>query len=346
MRLRLSDIAARAGVSEATVSRVLNDRPGVAEGTRSSVLSALDVLGYERPTRLRTQAAGLVGLIVPELENPIFPRFADVIETDLAQHGYMPLLCTHSLGGTHEDEYVRMLLDRGVSGIIFVSGIHAVEGTDPARYAALRARGMPIVLVNGYLPGVDAPFISNDDAASVELAVSHLAQLGHRRIGLALGQRRYVPVARRIEAFHAAVRQHLDGAAGDVDAMVECTFFRLEGGVAAANALLDKGATGIVCGSDMMALGAIRAARQRGLRVPDEVSVVGSDDSVLIEFTDPPLTTLRQPVPAMGAAAVRALLDEIISGAGAPGEYVFRPELVVRGSTARAPQAASWGSVG
>src|SRR5215207_8959857 len=120
MRARLADIAVQAGVSEATVSRVLNGRPGVADGTRQAVLTALDVLGYERPTRLKKRSAGLVGLIVPELDNPIFPAFAQIIESALARHGYTPVLCTHTPGGVHEDDYTQMLLERGVSGIIFV----------------------------------------------------------------------------------------------------------------------------------------------------------------------------------------------------------------------------------
>src|SRR3954452_18216894 len=132
-RARLADIAVQAGVSEATVSRVLNGRPGVADGTRQAVLTALDVLGYERPTRLKKRSAGLVGLIVPELDNPIFPAFAQVIESTLAQHGYTPVLCTQSPGGVTEDEYVEMMLDRQVSGIVFVSSLSADTAADPSR---------------------------------------------------------------------------------------------------------------------------------------------------------------------------------------------------------------------
>jgi DNA-binding LacI/PurR family transcriptional regulator len=339
VKLKLADIAARAGVSEATVSRVLNSKPGVADGTRQVVLTALDVLGYERPARLRKRSAGLVGLVVPELENPVFPLFAQVIESALVKHGYTPVLCTQTPGGVHEDDYVQLLLERGVAGIVFVSGQHADTTTDAARYTDLRTRKLPIVLINGYMSGVDAPFISNDDAASVELAVRHLVQLGHRRIGLALGPRRYVPVVRKIAGFRLALARHLGPDIGDDDvtAMIECTHFSVEGGAAAASALVDRGATAIVCGSDLMALGAIRTARDRGLRVPEDVSVVGSDDSLFMQFTDPPLTTVRQSVSAMGSAAVRALLDEI-AGIPAPrAEYVFRPELVVRASTAVAP---------
>jgi DNA-binding LacI/PurR family transcriptional regulator len=112
VRARLSDIAQQADVSEATVSRVLNDRPGVSPDKRQAVLTALDVLGYERPQRLRKRSAGLVGLVVPELENPIFPAFAQTIESALAHRGFTPVLCTQTPGGVTEDEYVEMLLRR------------------------------------------------------------------------------------------------------------------------------------------------------------------------------------------------------------------------------------------
>jgi LacI family transcriptional regulator, repressor for deo operon, udp, cdd, tsx, nupC, and nupG len=339
MAARLADIAAQAGVSEATVSRVLNSKPGVADSTRQAVLTALDVLGYERPIKLRLHSAGLVGLIVPELDNPIFPAFAQVVEPALARHGYTPVLCTQTPGGVHEDEYTRMLLERGVAGIVFVSGLHADVTADPARYRALRAGGLPIVLVNGYLEGVEAPFISNDDVASMELAVAHLCTLGHTRIGLAVGPRRFVPVIRKIDGFQQAVARHLGIA--DAEPWVESFMFSVEGGAMAAERLIERGTTAVICGSDLMALGVIRELRARGFSVPRDVSVVGYDDSPLMVFTDPPLTTIRQAVQAMGAAAVQALLDEIAGTPVAHGEYVFRPELVVRSSTGLAPASAS-----
>jgi Periplasmic binding protein-like domain len=123
----------------------------------------------------------------------------------------------------------------------------------------------------------------------------------------------------------------------DVTPLISLSLFGVEGGAAAAGRLLDRGVTGIVCGSDLMALGAIREARSRGLRVPADVSIVGYDDSPLVAFTDPPLTTVRQPVSAMAVAGVRALIDEINGHPAPHSEYVFSPELVVRGSTAIAP---------
>jgi LacI family transcriptional regulator, repressor for deo operon, udp, cdd, tsx, nupC, and nupG len=339
-RPRLQDVAAQAGVSEATVSRVLNGKPGVGEETRLQVLTALDVLGYERPAALRSASAGLIGLVVPELVNPIFPAFAQMIESGLAGHRYTPVLCTQTPGGVTEDEYVEMLLARGVSGIIFISGLHADSTADPGRYHALTERGLPIVLVNGYLPGLDAPFLSCDDATGVDLSVGHLAALGHRRIGLAMGPARYVPARRKLEGFHAAMRRHLDPAPthDEITSLVEWTIFTADGGADATAALLDRGVTAVVCGSDVMAYGAIRVARARGLRLPEDLSLVGSDDNPVLDFVDPPLTTVRQPVLEISAAAVRALLDELAGSPAPRAEYMFRPELVVRGSTMRPPR--------
>ncbi|GAA4867205.1 LacI family DNA-binding transcriptional regulator [Serinicoccus chungangensis] len=332
-RGRLADLAAYAGVSEATVSRVLNDKPGVAVATRQAVLTAVDVLGYERPSKLSRNSAGLVGLITPELTNPVFPMFAQSIETQMAAAGFTPVLCTQTPGGVHEDEYVQMLLDRGVSAIVFVSGYHADSRADVDRYTALRERGLPIALVNGYREGIHATFISHDDHASMRLAVRHLRDLGHTRIGFATGPARYVPVQRRIEGFREAMAD-LDGHDGvDLDELICTTLFSVEGGAAAGRHLIEAGATGIVCGSDVMALGVVRAATQLGLSVPGDLSVVGGDDVPFMTFVDPPLTTVRMDVMGMAAAAVTAVLEEIAGEPVDRREYLFDPELILREST-------------
>jgi DNA-binding LacI/PurR family transcriptional regulator len=336
MTMRLAEIAARAGVSKATVSRVLNGARGVATDTRDSVLAALDALGYEFPPRQRR--AELVGLITPELDNPIFPALAEVMGQALTRQGYTPVLATQTPGGSTEDELTEMLVSRGVSGIIFVSGLHADTTADTARYARLHEQHVPFVLVNGFSPGIEAPFVSPDDRAAMRLAVAHLAELGHERIGLALGPERFVPVQRKIEGFRIGMREHLGLSAEESRQLVEHSLFSLEGGQAAASALIGRGCTAVMCASDMMALGAVRAARQRGLTVPGDISVVGFDDSPLIAFTDPPLTTIRQPVKAMGQVAVNALLEEMGGTPPPRTEFVFMPELVVRGSTAAGPR--------
>src|SRR5439155_7763840 len=132
------------------------------------------------------------------------------------QHGYTPVLCTQTPGGVTEDEYVELLLDRQVSGIVFVSGLNADTTADPDRYRKLVARPLPIALVNGYVEGVEAPFVSCDDRAAGELAVRHLADLGHRRIGFVSGPRRYLPVQRKLAGYEAAMRELFGESGADL----------------------------------------------------------------------------------------------------------------------------------
>jgi DNA-binding LacI/PurR family transcriptional regulator len=335
VRTRLTDLAEQAGVSTATVSRVLNGKPGVSAQAREAVMAALDVLGYERPSTLRARSTGLIGLVVPELSNPVFPAMAQSIESMLTRRGYTPLLCTQSPGGTTEDNYVEILLEHEVAGIIFVSGLHADTTAATERYHVLRGRGMPIVLVNGRADDVDAPAVSTDDAVAVEQALAHVLALGHRSVGLAVGPTRFVPARRKVETFTELLRTRLGIA--DPAPHVVSTLFTVEGGTQAAHELIDSGHTAILCGSDLMALGAIRAARSRGMDVPADLSVVGFDDSPLIGFTDPPLTTVRQPVAALSQAAVAALMADINGTPASRTELLFHPELIVRGSTGAAP---------
>ncbi|ORT58604.1 LacI family DNA-binding transcriptional regulator [Streptomyces sp. CB03238] len=334
MTRRLAQVAKKVGVSEATVSRVLNGKPGVSEATRQSVLTALDVLGYERPTQLRGERARLVGLVLPELQNPIFPAFAEVIGGALAQQGLTPVLCTQTKGGVSEADYVDLLLQQQVSGVVFAGGLFAQADAPHDHYHRLAERNIPVVLVNASIEGLDFPCVACDDAVAVEQAWRHLASLGHERIGLVLGPADHVPSRRKLEAAQGAAR-----AAGLewADEFVERSIFSLEGGQAATSRLLERGVTGIVCGSDPLALGAIRAARRRGLSVPSDVSVVGFDDSAFMTCTEPPLSTVRQPIEAMGRAAVDLLCAQIQGTQTHSGELLFEPELVVRGSTAPPP---------
>jgi DNA-binding LacI/PurR family transcriptional regulator len=256
----------------------------------------------------------------------------------LSQRGYTPVLCTQTPGGVSEDEYVEMLQARGVSGIIFISGLHADSSLDHSRYQKLIDQGLPVVLVNGFSDAFDAPFVSTDDAVAMRLAVNHLYSLGHRRIGLAIGPTRFVVAHRKVEGFVKAMREIVGVSEEEARALVAHTLFTVEGGHAAAVRLMtDHKVTAIVCGSDLMALGVVRAVRAAGRSVPGSVSVVGFDDSALMSFTDPPLTTVRQPVLAMSQAAVQSLADEIAGHEPPRGEYLFAPELIVRASTAAAP---------
>jgi len=332
-KIRLADVGRRAGVSESTVSRVVNNRPGIKPETRQAVIAALELLGYQGPERLRERRGGLVAMITPELENPIFSLFVQAIEAELVRQGYIPALFTQDPSGLSEDGHVETALEQGAAGIIFVSGLHADATTDADRYHRLVGRSLPTVLVNGYVPDVEAAFVSCDDRDAGRLAVSHLISLGHRRIGMVSGPERFLPARRKLDGYLEAMR------ANGLAEMVEVAlWFTVEGGHAAAARLLTGGATALVCGSDLMALGAVRAARARGLSVPADISVIGFDDSPLMSFTDPPLTTVRQPVIAMSTTAVRVLVDEIDGRPLRHSESMFGPKLVHRSSTSAAPE--------
>lgn len=332
-KVRLSDVARHAHVSTATVSRVLNGKRDVSDATRHAVLAAMDMLGYARPTPTHTRSGGLIGLIVPELSNPVFPMFAQEIEHLLTPRGYTSILCTQAPGGISEDDFVSILLERQVSGIVFVSGLHADLQADPTRYQ--RLANIPFVTINGYNPQVAAPSFSCDEFTAAARAVDHLVDLGHTRIGLAIGPQRFVPTRNKIAGYQDAMTRRLPNQ----PTMIVDSLFTLEGGQAAAAQLMTRGATAIIAASDLMALGAIEYVRSTGLSVPEDVSVIGFDDSPLVAYTNPPLTTIRHPVRQISRAAVSTLLQMMAPTppAIANTALTFTPELIARGSTSKPP---------
>src|SRR3954466_15948299 len=219
---KLADLDHQARVSNRTVSRDLNGKPGVSHATRQAVLTALDVIGYERPTNLRSRKARMVGLVVPELANPIFPAVAEVVAGALAQRGFNAVLCTRT-GTMSEAQYVEMLLERQVSGMIFAGGQYAEADAPHEHYTRLLKLRLPVVLVNAAAEHLDFPRVSTDDAVAMDQAYAHLAYLGHERIGLIVGPPDHVPSRRKLEAFEAAVAR-TTGKALDPE-LVERTIF-------------------------------------------------------------------------------------------------------------------------
>ena len=332
MTRKLADVAAHVGVSQATVSRVLNDKPGISQATRDAVLTALDVLGYERPAKLRGERARLVGIVLPDMNNPIYPAIAESMAGALAKRGFSPVLCTRTVDGVSEVDYVGLLVEQQVSGVLFAGGLYQHTDADHAHYAVLRERSLPTVLVNAAVPGLGFPQVCTDDGHGVDQAYGHLNALGHDRIGLLLGPTDHVPSARKLAAFLAARERHGNGGAPLVG---RAPFAMAEGQVAAAR-LIGDGAEALICGSDITAIGAVRAARRLGLSVPTDISIIGYDDSPVMAFTEPPLTTIRQPVESMGRAAVALLISQIDGQPSRADELLFEPELVVRNTTGAA----------
>ncbi|MFI7387350.1 LacI family DNA-binding transcriptional regulator [Streptomyces sp. NPDC049813] len=340
MNKNLVDVARFAGVSEATARRALNGSALVAPATRERVLRALDVLGLPRPAAVQTERSPLVGVVVPDLQNPVFPAFAEAIASRLNKRGLIPVLCTRTSDGVSEANYIEMLLAQNIGGIVFIGSSYTDAG--PEQGAALRRREVPLVLVNPADENADAVQVSADDADAVRQSLTHLTGMGHERIGLLVGPVGHVPSARKLAAF-AAFWSARRAASERWMPLVGHALFSMEAGAAATETLLRNGATAIVCGSDELALGAVRGARRLGLAVPDEVSVTGFDDSLFMGVVDPPLTTCRQPVARMADAAVEALAQQIQGRPIEPGVTLFETQLIVRGSTGRPGGAAQRG---
>jgi LacI family transcriptional regulator, repressor for deo operon, udp, cdd, tsx, nupC, and nupG len=330
MRPRLAEIATRADVSEATVSRVLNARPGVANNTRRKVLDVLADLGYEDIHRQHT-GSGAIGIVTPELTNPFFPHLAQHIESVLAHHGYISMVCSSTAETVHEQDFLDFLLAQRSSGVVVVNGRYALPGVGYGPYQNLVDHGVPVVLVNGFsgAPPVAAVGINVADAASS--AVRYLGSLGHERIGLVVGPTRYPTANDFVTGYRAGLATL---GLGFDESLVSETPWTIEGGQAAAAPLLERGVTGVVCSNDLMAVGVVAAAHAWGASVPEDLSVVGFDGSPLISFTDPPLTTLRQPAALMATAIASLLVGDHRNSTRVPTQR-FRAELVIGQSTGR-----------
>lgn len=333
-RTSMADIAAHAGVSTATVSRVFNGVGQVSDETRRKVLTAIDELGYDRPAPERTPDTPTIGVIVPELTNPIFAAFAHHLQEEVARAGGIAMIRSQTPGATSEFDHLSSLLEHRVSGLIFVSGRHADLLADLGPYHEVVARSIPLVTINGARAEIPAPDFSTDDTLGIRDAVTHLHELGHSRIALLTGRTHIVPALRKAEAF----TQVMEELVGDRSPIIEETFYTYEAAAAHTNGLIERGVTAIVTGSDLQALGAIRTITSLGLSVPEDISVIGFDDSFLMSHLSPGLTTVHQPVPAIVAAAVRNLFEALATPDYTPehADYVFSPDLVVRATTARA----------
>ena len=333
-RTSMADIAAHAGVSTATVSRVFNGVGQVSDETRRKVLTAIDELGYDRPAPERNPDTPTIGIILPELTNPIFAAFAHHLQEEVARAGGIAMIRSQTPGATSEFDHLSSLLEHRVSGLIFVSGRHADLLADLGPYHEVVARSIPLVTINGTRAEIPAPDFSTDDTLGIRAAVTHLHELGHSRIALLTGRTHIVPALRKAEAF----TQVMEELVGDRSPIIEETFYTYEAAAAHTNGLIERGATAIVTGSDLQALGAIRTITSLGLSVPEDISVIGFDDSFLMSHLSPGLTTVHQPVPAIVAAAVRNLFEALATPDYTPehADYVFSPDLVVRATTARA----------
>ncbi|MFD3620381.1 LacI family DNA-binding transcriptional regulator [Streptomyces sp. NPDC058676] len=323
----IKDVAAEAGVSVATVSRVLNDHPSVSADARTRVLAAVEVLGYRRNAvarSLRTDQTHTLGLVISDVMNPYFTELARSVEEEARALGYSVIIGNADERPDLQDHHVRNLLDRRIDGLL----VSPTDGGSPLMLGAARG-GTPMVFVDRWIPGVDVPVVRADGLAAVRDLVAHLHGLGHRRLAIIAGPAATTTGQERVAAFRAALHAH--GLALP-DVYIGQGDFQAASGRRVTEGFLDlpEPPEVVFATDNLMALGALDAIRARGLSVPEDIALAAFDDIPWFVHTDPPITAIAQPTGELGRAAVRALVDRI---EGRSPESVTLPaRLVVRRS--------------
>ena len=322
----IADVARAAEVSTGTVSHVLSGARNVRPETRARVERVIAELGYRPSTiarALTSRRTRTVGMIVPDVTNPFFADLIWQVERALTDADYALIFGNSANDPERERSYLEGLLQRRVDAAVLVVTADADE-------SLLRRIAEEIPTVHVDRPAGAADAVVGDNAAGTAVAVGHLVALGHRRIALVNGDERLPTARERRAGFDAALARHgLEAAAHAAGP------FTLESGQHLSLRILEHGPTAVLAGNDLIAMGVLNAASERGVRVPAELSVVGYDDIAYAAFTSPPLTTVRQPGGEMGTETARLLLSRLDGYDGAPRRVVVHPELVVRASTAR-----------
>lgn len=326
------DVARLAGTSTAVVSYVLNNGPRpVAEATRQRVLAAVEQLGY-RPNgvarSLRAQRTRVLGLIVPDISNPYFAQLARDIEDVAFARGYTVVLGNSVGDVARELVYVRTFVESRVDGLLYISAGRSSHCVDEL----IRSK-VPTVVLDRRVRGFNASSVTADNRQGARLATQHLIDHGHRRIAFLGGPSKFSAAAERRRGWSSQLRQA--GLASDRSLIVRAAFDRATGYQAALDVLnRDKRTrpTALFAAADEQGIGALRAAFELGLRVPDDLAVVSFDGVVDASYTVPSLTGVRQPVRAMATRALEILLDLVAGDDAGPVHEVLPVELILRGS--------------
>lgn len=331
----MRDVAEQAGVSVTTVSHVINNSRPVSPETRLRVEQALQVLGYQPNVLARSLRRGktnTIGVILPDNANPYFAEVVRGIEDASFSQGYSVILCNSDNDLAKERLYTNVLIEKQVDGIIFVAA-----GLSDENIQNLSSRGVPAILVDRQVPGVQLDSVVADNLGGGIMATRHLLDLGHTSIACIAGPQGVPSSQERVAGFHQAVE------AADLevnpDQVVEGDF-QYQGGYEAAQRLSQAGSapTAIFACNDLMAIGAYRYAHENQLRIPQDISIIGFDDVHLASYTNPPLTTVRQSKAKMGSRAADLLIERIANRRLSPRQEIIPVQLVVRASTARLNQ--------
>ena len=329
--MTLEEIAKHAQVSRSTVSRVINDDPKVSDATRKRVIAVVKRLNYHPNMAARSLAAGrtrILGLVIPMGVTVLFtdPYFSILIQgvtsaCNAHDHSVMLWLAEPE----YERRMISQILNNGlIDGVILASML-----VDDSLLKSLIEGDLPFILVGRHPTDSHVSYVDVDNINSAREMVTYLIRLGHRRIATIAGPRNMIAGADRLEGYITALRER--AISPDPNLIIFGDFTEM-GGYLAMQRLLPLKPNGVFAASDTMAIGALRAIREAGLRVPDDISVIGHDDLPAAAHTDPPLTTMRQPTQRTGAVAAETLIDMIANPNSPPRRIILPTEIVIRES--------------
>jgi LacI family transcriptional regulator len=330
----IKQVAQEAGVSIQTVSRVLNNRPDVSPETRQRIQKIIDDLCYQPfaiARGLATKRTFTLGLIASDFTDYWFAKVVTGAEAEARKHGYFFMLGSTDCNPQDEPKFLRLLTERHVEGILFV---RANRPCDMDYLRNLQQSGIPVVSTGFYLPDPELSFIEVDNLDGGQKATQHLISLGHKQIAMITGPSNPNSVTERMKGYHLALQSA--GIPADPKLIVHGETWLHRSGYDAMKVLLGRKVpfTAVFAHNDRLAKGAISALNEAGLKVPQDISIIGYDDIPEAEFSDPPLTTIRQPMQEVGTAAAELLIKLIEDPNAAPQQMLFKTELVSRSSCA------------
>ncbi len=331
----IADVARRAGVSKMTVSRVINDSGYISQETRERVEQAIAELGYipnALARSLRFKQTRTIALILTDITNPYFTTIARGVEDVASEQGFSVIFCNTDESDREEAEYVNVLLQKQVDGLLLVPTSSTEEAIAP-----IREQGLPFVLLDRYIPGALVDSVRGDSLQGAYRMMQYLLGLGHRRIAVLSGP---ADVTTSIDRMEGARRALYDAGLALDPAQVYYGPFSLEGGYVMATQALaaDPRPTAVYAMNNFIAMSTLRAAREIGLRVPEDLSVVTFDDLPAAFVAEPFLTVTEQPAYEMGQQATALLLDRLSNkGSAEPVEIILPTQLIVRKSSGPVP---------
>lgn len=330
----IKDVAQLSKVSATTVSLILNNKEiRTSEETRARVFAAAKQLGYEPnpiAVALITKKSHTIGLILPNIGNFFFSELSKLVERELDQQQYT-LLFGNSMGASEKDlDYLKLFLSKGVDGIIFVRASRSSDKYSARFDEIVRSTQVPIVMADRVIENDVASAVSVNHELGGYLATKHLLELGHRKIGCITAEPTLGNVVARMDGYRRALAEF--DVKFDPDLICSGNF-NINTGKDLMPTLLDRGVTAVFAFNDLIAIGAYRACTMRGIRVPEDISIVGYDDIILSEIPDHPLTTVHQPIDLIAKEAVELLLSLIDSKEKYKKDIILQPKLIVREST-------------